>query len=113
MVLDLMCSEWIKRGNLAADDDDDYDDEGAFEHIPSPWHASPPTSSSYATQPSSEVNSAILDAIHLLSNYVRGLKDEVRSYREDVNTRLPTLEAQMASLVAHSLSTPPFSTSDD
>ncbi|MBA0750751.1 hypothetical protein Gogos_002140 [Gossypium gossypioides] len=57
------------------------DVEGAFEDILTPEHASPPTSSSQATQPSSQINGVILDAIHSLSNDIQGLRDEVRSHR--------------------------------
>ncbi|KAH1113977.1 hypothetical protein J1N35_007355 [Gossypium stocksii] len=80
--------------------DDDVD--AAIDDIPAPNPVPRPPSSSHVAQPSSEVNSAILDAIHSLSNDIRGL-------REDVNSHLSTLETQMASLLARFLSTPPFS----
>ncbi|KAH1031802.1 hypothetical protein J1N35_043976 [Gossypium stocksii] len=99
----------------------------AFEDFSAPVHAPPPTSSSHATQPSSKVNSAMLDAILSLSNdvwglrkedrtnsdEVWGLREEFQSYREDVNSRLSTLESQMASLLACFPSTPPFSPPHD
>ncbi|KAK5839580.1 hypothetical protein PVK06_008383 [Gossypium arboreum] len=84
-------SEWIKEGSLVADDNDD---EGAFKHVPSPEHAPPLASSSYVVQPFSEVTITLFDAIYSLNNDARGL-------REDVNSRLSTLEAQMMSLLAH------------
>ncbi|KAH1073639.1 hypothetical protein J1N35_025967 [Gossypium stocksii] len=57
-----------------------------FEHVPSSEHALLLALSFQASQPSSELNTAILDAIHSLGNDVRGL-------RKDVNTRLSTLES--------------------
>ncbi|KAK5840016.1 hypothetical protein PVK06_008880 [Gossypium arboreum] len=78
-----------------------------------PNHVPPLASSSYAAQPSSEINGAILNAIHSLKNDVQGLRDKVRSHRDKVNSRLSTLEMQMTSPLAHFSSTPPFSPHDD
>ncbi|MBA0562838.1 hypothetical protein Golob_007859 [Gossypium lobatum] len=47
---DANSSKWMKGGNLVANEDDD--DEGIFEHVPSPEYAPPPASSSHTAQPS-------------------------------------------------------------
>ncbi|KAH1091978.1 hypothetical protein J1N35_019235 [Gossypium stocksii] len=60
-------SEWIKSGHPVANEDDDT--EGAFEDFPAPEHVPPPTISSHAAKPSSNVNVAILHALHFLSNF--------------------------------------------
>ncbi|KAK5825994.1 hypothetical protein PVK06_020893 [Gossypium arboreum] len=64
-------------GYPTANEDDDnegsFQDILALEHVPSPDHAPPLASSSEAAQPSSEINGVILNAIHSLSNNVRGL----------------------------------------
>ncbi|KAK5825930.1 hypothetical protein PVK06_020814 [Gossypium arboreum] len=93
-----------KIDSLADNKDDDIDT--TFYDILIPEPVAPPASSSHAVQPSSKVNSVILDSIHSLSNDIRGL-------REDVNSHLSTLETQMASLLAHFPSTPPFSPHHD
>ncbi|KAK5775508.1 hypothetical protein PVK06_043405 [Gossypium arboreum] len=87
-------------------DNDNGDVDPTFDDILEPEPISPPPSSSHAAQPSSEINSVILDAIHSLSNNIQGL-------REDVNSRLSTLEMQMTSLLARFPSTPPFSPHHD
>ncbi|MBA0736482.1 hypothetical protein Gogos_010033 [Gossypium gossypioides] len=65
----------------------------APEHVPSHEHAPHSASFSQATQPSSEINGAILDVIHSLINNVRGLRDEVRSHKDEVNSRLDIRDA--------------------
>ncbi|KAK5772043.1 hypothetical protein PVK06_048304 [Gossypium arboreum] len=97
--------EWIKSGLPTAHEDDDA--EGAFEdvltseHVPSPKHVPLPVAPSQATYSYPNINGAILDALHSLSNNLRG-------YRDVVNTMLLSLEMQMASLLAHYPLTPPF-----
>ncbi|MBA0784466.1 hypothetical protein Gotri_026677 [Gossypium trilobum] len=114
---DTTSDAWVKRDHQVENEDEDV--EGVFEDIPtpepvlSPKHAPPSVLSSPAVQPSSKINGVILDAIHSLSNDGRGLRDEVQSHRDEVNSRLSTLEMQMTSLLAHFLSTPPFSPHDD
>lgn len=73
---DANSGEWIKSGYPTTNENVDV--EGIFEDIPSLEHVPSPTTSSQATQPSSDVNVFILDALHSLSNNVWGLKDEVR-----------------------------------
>ncbi|KAK5846198.1 hypothetical protein PVK06_002473 [Gossypium arboreum] len=69
---DATSSMWVKSDQLVANEDEDV--EGAFEdiltleHVLSLVRAPPPTSSSPVAQPSFEINGAILDAIHFLSN---------------------------------------------
>ncbi|KAK5842236.1 hypothetical protein PVK06_004570 [Gossypium arboreum] len=79
-----------KSGHSAVNEDDDV--EGAFEDILAPKHVPPLATSSQATQPSSEINVSIIDALHSLSNDVQGLKDKVRTHRDKINSWLSTLE---------------------
>ncbi|MBA0551884.1 hypothetical protein Golob_022742, partial [Gossypium lobatum] len=108
---DANTSMWIKSDHPMDNEDDDID--ATFEDVSTPEPAPPPASSLHATQPSFEVNSAILDAIHSLSNDVQGLQEEVRSHREDINSKLSTLESQMTSILAHFPSTPILSPPHD
>ncbi|KAH1046649.1 hypothetical protein J1N35_037433 [Gossypium stocksii] len=52
------------------------------------------------------INVAFFDALHSLINDLLGFKD-------DVNSRLSSLEMQMTSLLSHFPSTPPSSSHDD
>ncbi|KAK5775233.1 hypothetical protein PVK06_043105 [Gossypium arboreum] len=83
--------------------DDDIDcafkDIPTHEHIHSPKYVPPLASVSHATQPSFKINGDILDAIHSLSNDVQELVEEVRSHKDEVNSRLSTLETQISSLL--------------
>ncbi|KAH1055972.1 hypothetical protein J1N35_034037 [Gossypium stocksii] len=101
---DAATNTWMKHDQPRDNQDDDVD--AAFDDILVPDPVAPPPSSSHAAQPSSKVNSAILDAIRSLSNNIQGL-------REDFNSRLSTLERQMASLFARFPSTPLFSSYHD
>ncbi|MBA0798217.1 hypothetical protein Gohar_008830 [Gossypium harknessii] len=56
----------MKHDQPGENEDDDVD--ATFDDISAPDPVPPPPSLSHAAQPSSEVNSAILDAIHSLSN---------------------------------------------
>ncbi|KAK5811302.1 hypothetical protein PVK06_026631 [Gossypium arboreum] len=93
---DASSDSWVKSDHLAENEDKHiesaFKDIPAPEHVPSHEHAPPPASFSQATQPSSEINSVILDVIHSLINNVRGLRDEVPSHKNEVNSKLSTLE---------------------
>ncbi|KAH1121714.1 hypothetical protein J1N35_004874 [Gossypium stocksii] len=66
-------STWLKSDHPTEHEDDDVDP--AFEDFLAQEHAPPPTSSLHFVQPSLKVNSAMLDAIHSLSNEVWGLRE--------------------------------------
>ncbi|KAH1032122.1 hypothetical protein J1N35_044296 [Gossypium stocksii] len=87
---DVNSGEWVKSNHPTANEDDNV--EGAFEDILVPEHVPPLATYSQTAQPSSEINVAILNALPFLGNDVRGLRDEVRSYRDAVNSRLSMLE---------------------
>ncbi|KAH1039891.1 hypothetical protein J1N35_041634 [Gossypium stocksii] len=61
---------WIKSDHLEENEDDDVDvafkDISAHEQVPSPKHARPTALSFHVAPASSEINCAILDAIHSL-----------------------------------------------
>ncbi|MBA0799786.1 hypothetical protein Gohar_010276, partial [Gossypium harknessii] len=69
---------WMKHDQPGDNKDDNID--AAFDDILKPNPVAPPPFSSHAAQPSSEVNSAILDAIHSLHNDIRGLRKDVNSH---------------------------------
>lgn len=108
---DAATDTWIKSDHSADNEHDNLDvvfeDFSALEHVP------PPASSSQASQPSYEINNAILAAMRSLRNDVRGLLKEVQSHKKDVKSWLSTLETQMASLLARFPSTPRFSPHND
>ncbi|MBA0626903.1 hypothetical protein Godav_004483 [Gossypium davidsonii] len=78
-----------------------WNENSAFEDVLAPKHVPPLVAPSQATHPSSDINVAILDVLHSLSN-------EIWGFRYEVNTRLSSLEMQMTSLLAHHPSTPLF-----
>ncbi|KAK5793853.1 hypothetical protein PVK06_035016 [Gossypium arboreum] len=69
---DATSSTWVKSDHLMENEDEDvegtFEDIIAPEHVPSLKHAPPPASSSLAAKPSPEINGAILDVVHSLSN---------------------------------------------
>ncbi|KAK5819549.1 hypothetical protein PVK06_024557 [Gossypium arboreum] len=64
-LFDAASNIWMKHDQRRDSDDDDIDT--AFDDISEPEPISPLPSSSHADQPSSEVNSAILNTVHSLS----------------------------------------------
>ncbi|MFQ6667206.1 hypothetical protein Gotur_033307, partial [Gossypium turneri] len=75
---DSTTNTWIKHDRLGDNKDDNVD--ASFDDISVLEPISPPPSLSHAAQSSSKVNSAILDAIHSLSNDIRGLREDVNSH---------------------------------
>ncbi|KAK5785818.1 hypothetical protein PVK06_040437 [Gossypium arboreum] len=63
---DAASNTWMKHDQLGGNEDDHV--HATFDDILDPDPIPPPHSLSHAAQPSSKVNSAILDAIHSLSN---------------------------------------------